>query len=719
VSYGLSSNVCKLSILSSSLLFPSIGRGQEQDNSENKPPVTAIAQDPSNQVQQEKVHFSASSPEAEVKNFNLDSELFNRNHFEPQVQYLRVNEAGRVSSYYRLNFATPVLQGEALPPASFMVMGPIVDEAENRFIELLLKDRGFDLEERGSGNFIDNRLHPKIQPITDTTIVPWYKNPSFWNKIGEGAVTFGFCITGGLTIGILIGYRTVASGRKFSTDIRHFEEAPEQSFEDVGGCEHVVEEMRELSTEITAVREGLLSPRELPRGIIYEGGPGAGKTLLARATAGEVECPFMYVNSASITASKWAGDSTAAILSIFREARKARDLDTKKLKSIHGKDAPVQGVALVFLDEFDTIGTARNDDAGDISGNLVEYNHVVNALLAEMDGVDGGLNQGIIVLAATNLVHTLDSALLRPGRFSRIIHVPTPTTEAQRRDILQRLARVLVDRTGYSFKDDQPFEILAKITIGDTGDYLRGILAESVSLARREGTRIITQEHLFEAYQRQKFGRAHENFLSEQRQRLVAYHEHGHALVALACGIDPFLVSMKARGETGGRVILDPNATYQPPMSVRDMVAMIVVSLGGRAAELKYFGSAGITEGAAADLDKCRKLIRRGVSFGMIGEVFSEEVMSDHSILPDRVKEIIDRQIADGLAIARKILDTVGEDVMNQLVNDSLLLNSELTGTDALKFYQTRIPEDILLAMQSRMKEHLKNSNQAHAYGDM
>jgi ATP-dependent Zn protease len=244
-------------------------------------------------------------------------------------------------------------------------------------------------------------------------------------------------------------------------------------------------------------------------------------------------------------------------------------------------------------------------------------------------------------------------------------------------------------------------------------------LAESVSLARREGTRIITQEHLFEAYQRQKFGRAHENFLSEQRQRLVAYHEHGHALVALACGIDPFLVSMKARGETGGRVILDPNATYQPPMSVRDMVAMIVVSLGGRAAELKYFGSAGITEGAAADLDKCRKLIRRGVSFGMIGEVFSEEVMGDHSILPDRVKEIIDRQIADGLAIARKILDTVGEDVMNQLVNDSLLLNSELTGTDALKFYQTRIPEDILLAMQSRMKEHLKNSNQAHAYGDM
>jgi ATP-dependent Zn protease len=282
---------------------------------------------------------------------------------------------------------------------------------------------------------------------------------------------------------------------------------------------------------------------------------------------------------------------------------------------------------------------------------------------------------------------------------------------------LQRLSRLLVEKAGYSFADEEPFAVLAKITTGDTGDYLRGILAESVSLARREGTKIITQAHLLEAFQRQKFGRAHENYLSKQRQRLVAYHEHGHALVAIACGIDPFLVSMKARGETGGRVILDPNATYQPPMSVGDMMGMILVSLGGRAAEVKYFGGAGITEGAAADLDKCRKLIRRGISFGMLNGVYSEEVLSENAPLPERVKSMIDERIAHGLKVAQEILDIVGEETMNRLVDDSLALDHELTGAEAREFFETRLPADTLRLIRERAEKHLGDLSLGRAYG--
>lgn len=511
----------------------------------------------------------------------------------------------------------------------------------------------------------------------------------------------------GLTTVIIGGYIVEKYPEKFERLRRrkyNFGDSVKERFTDIGGAPQIVEELTELKGDIDRVKSGDDSI-ELPHGALISGEHGVGKTLSARALAGEAECPFIPVNSSSIVATKWAGEWTAALLAKFREARRARDNHTKQLRKLPGATGQEEGVCILFFDEFDSIGRRRSKEDADSSVQR-EYDDVVNATLAEMDSIDRGLNKNIIVIAATNHPELLDEALLRPGRFTKHMHMPSPVTADQRLDVLHRLSVHIVDERKLTIESLNSLPSMARICVGSSGDELRGILQEAVDIVRREKRGSVTDADLMEAYQRQKFGRRQDNLLSPGKRELVAYHEHGHGLMALAYGVQPFVVSMQPRGGTGGRVILDPEQTYQPPRALRELLGSVLIAAGGRAAELLKYGESGITEGASQDLKQIRQLLIRALSNGMLNDLFAVDVeQADPENLPEEYKAVIDEYTKKALATAKKILEAVGPETMKKLVDESLALDDELIGENARDFYSSRVPADKLEAIKKIAEE--------------
>ncbi len=366
----------------------------------------------------------------------------------------------------------------------------------------------------------------------------------------------------------------------------HTESKPKVTFDDVAGVDEAKEELEEIIEFLKHPKKFQALGAKIPRGVLLVGPPGSGKTLLAKAIAGEAGVPFFSISGSEFV-EMFVGVGASRVRDLFDQAKKS---------------AP----CLVFIDEIDAVGRQRGAGLG---GGHDEREQTLNQLLVEMDGFDP--NAGIILIAATNRPDILDPALLRPGRFDRRIVVDNPDTKG-RRAILDVHAR------GKPLAEDVNLEILAKRTPGFSGADLANMVNEGALLAARRNKKKITMSEMEEAIERVIAGPQRKSrILSQKEREIAAYHEAGHALLAklLPYADPPHKVTILPRGMALGYVIsTPPEDKYNYTRS--EILDRIAVALGGRVAEEIVFGE--VTTGAQNDFEQATELARRMVTeFGM------------------------------------------------------------------------------------------------------
>ncbi|HHV78534.1 MAG TPA: ATP-dependent metallopeptidase FtsH/Yme1/Tma family protein [Firmicutes bacterium] len=358
------------------------------------------------------------------------------------------------------------------------------------------------------------------------------------------------------------------------------------TFEDVAGCDEVKEELQEIVDFLKHPKRYLEMGARIPKGVLLYGAPGTGKTLVARAVAGEAGVSFFSISGSDFV-EMFVGVGASRVRDLFDQAK---------------KNAP----CIVFIDEIDAVGRQRGAGYG---GGHDEREQTLNQLLVEMDGFS--VNEGIIVMAATNRPDVLDPALLRPGRFDRQIVIDKP-------DLKGRVAIFKVHVRGKPLEKDVNLETLAKRTPGFTGADIENTVNEAALLAARKRKKRIGMEELEEAIDRVVAGPERKSrVISEKEKRMIAYHEAAHALVAKSLpNSDPVhKVSIIPRGAALGYVLQLPiEDRYLVTRS--EILDRVTVALAGRVAEEMVFKE--VSSGASDDLEKATKMIRKMVmEFGM------------------------------------------------------------------------------------------------------
>jgi cell division protease FtsH len=366
------------------------------------------------------------------------------------------------------------------------------------------------------------------------------------------------------------------------------------SFKDVAGVDEAKEELREIVEFLSNPKKYQRLGGRIPKGVLLLGPPGCGKTLLARAVAGEANVPFFFMSGSEFV-EMFVGLGAARVRELFQQAK---------------EKAP----ALVFLDEIDTIGKGRAGAGGAGFGAHDEREQTLNQLLVEMDGFDA--SKGVIIMAATNRPDVLDPALIRPGRFDRQVVVDRPDLRG-REEILQVHAR------GVALSPEVDLGTIAARTPGFTGADLENVVNEAALLAARREKNAVTEAELEEAIDRATMGLERKTrVMSEKEKTRVAYHEMGHALVAhYSENLDPVhRITIIPRGTaalglTMTRPLEDRYLATEPEL--RDMLAY---AMGGRVAEEIQFDE--ISTGAQNDLEKATDIARAMVAqYGMSEEV--------------------------------------------------------------------------------------------------
>lgn len=358
------------------------------------------------------------------------------------------------------------------------------------------------------------------------------------------------------------------------------------TFQDVAGADEEKEELAQIVDFLRDPKRYSRLGAKIPKGVLLVGPPGTGKTLLARAVAGEAGVSFLSISGSDFV-ELYVGVGASRVRDLFEQAKKV---------------AP----AIIFIDEIDAVGRRRGAGLG---GGHDEREQTLNQLLVEMDGF--AINEGVIVMAATNRRDILDPALLRPGRFDRTILVNYP-------DMAGRVAILQVHAKGKPIADDVDLENIAKRVPFSTGAELENIMNEAAILAARGRLKAINQQTLVEAISRVQMGpekRSHK--VTQRDKRMVAIHEAGHAIVGhvLPNCDEVHLITIVPRGQAGGYTLSLPTEEddLQTYSQLMDFVAM---GLGGHAAEQLYLGE--FTTGATSDLKKATEVCRRMVTqFGM------------------------------------------------------------------------------------------------------
>ncbi len=357
------------------------------------------------------------------------------------------------------------------------------------------------------------------------------------------------------------------------------------TFDDVAGLDEEKEEMKEIVDFLKKPEKYTKMGARVPKGVLLYGKPGTGKTLIAKAIAGEADVPFISMSGSEFI-EMFAGLGASRVRKLFEKARKL---------------AP----CIVFIDEIDAIGSRRTSN----SGAETENNQTLNQLLVEMDGF--GSEETIIVLAATNRPEMLDKALLRPGRFDRRITIPTP-------DLKGRLEILKIHSKDKRLADDVNLESIAEDTAGFTGAELENILNEAAIVATKNKHEDIENEDIEEAVKKVTVGlEKRERKYSEKDKRLTAYHEAGHAVVSryLPTQTNVKEISIIPRGVAGGYTMYksDEDKYY---ISKTEMEEKLVALLGGRAAEKLVLND--ISTGASNDIEVATKIARDMVTkYGM------------------------------------------------------------------------------------------------------
>jgi cell division protease FtsH len=378
------------------------------------------------------------------------------------------------------------------------------------------------------------------------------------------------------------------------------ETTPPIAWDDIAGADEAKAELREIVDYMRDPKRFRTLGAHLPAGILLHGPPGTGKTLLAKAVAHESGATF-FSQSASSFVEMFAGLGSARIRRLFKEAR---------------KHAP----AIIFIDELDAVGTARSGGAANR-----EYDQTLNQLLVEMDGFDGKKDD-VVVIAASNLLEKLDQALLRPGRFDRHIFVSPP-------DVIGRERILEVHSRAKPVADTVDFGILARQTAGLTGADLANICNEAAINAARRGQDAIDGVDFDQALERVVAGMQSRRRLNDRERRVVAFHEAGHALVAeLLPSVDAVhRVSIIPRGRALGYTLNLP-AEDRYLRTRAELVDMMTMLLGGRAAESLVFGS--VTNGATDDLRRVAD-----IAYSMIHDYAMGTGFTSLRVAPEQLSE--------------------------------------------------------------------------------
>ena len=412
------------------------------------------------------------------------------------------------------------------------------------------------------------------------------------------------------------------------------------TFKDVAGAKEAKEELKEIVDFLKNPKKFLDIGARIPKGVLLTGAPGTGKTLLARAVAGEANVPFFHLSGSEFV-EMFVGVGASRVRDLFQKAKRA---------------AP----AIVFIDEIDAVGRVRGTGVG---GGNDEREQTLNQILVEMDGFEP--NDKVIVMAATNRSDVLDPALLRPGRFDRRVILDLP-------DRADREAILTVHSAKKPLAEDVNIKIIAERTSGFSGADLFSLMNEGAILAARENRKKVSQFDLVRSIEKVMLGPERKSHLfTLQEKKITAYHEGGHALVASVLPhADPVhKVSIVARGRAGGYTLKIP-LEERKLQSKNEFLDDIAMALGGMAAEKMVFGD--ITTGPSNDLQVATGLARAMVTrWGMsdiIGPVALESDggrtisggaqadgdMSEatHAIVNSEVKKIMD----EGLVRATKVL---------------------------------------------------------------
>jgi len=396
------------------------------------------------------------------------------------------------------------------------------------------------------------------------------------------------------------------------------------TFKDVAGNESAKQDLEEVVDFLKEPKKYEKLGAKIPRGVLLAGDPGTGKTLMARAVAGEASVPFFSI-SGSEFAEMFVGVGASRVRDLFAKAK---------------KNAP----SIIFIDEIDAVAHKRDARGG--AGR--EDEQTLNQILVEMDGFDN--DSGVIVIAATNRVDMLDKALLRPGRFDRHINVVLP----ERKD---RLEILNVHFKNKPVSKDVNLEALAAKTAGTSGADLANIANEAAITAAREGHKEITNNDITEAFERVAIGPERKSkAMNEQERKITAYHEAGHAIVGhVLPDSDPVhKVTIIPRGRTGGVTWFLPpeDRSYKSIYELKDILAR---AMGGRIAEKLVFGPEAVTTGASSDLQNVAQLskemvVEEGMGKATRNLVFPEGETGYYTIstgkpYSEKTAELIDQEV--------------------------------------------------------------------------
>ena len=400
---------------------------------------------------------------------------------------------------------------------------------------------------------------------------------------------FWFLLMGGINQGGAGGSKTMSFGKSKARMINPGEKG-RVTFNDVAGVDEEKEELEEIVEFLKSPKKFTDMGARIPKGVLLVGQPGTGKTLLAKAVAGEAGVPFFFISGSDFV-EMFVGVGASRVRDLFDEAK---------------KKAP----CIIFIDEIDAVGRQRGAGLG---GGHDEREQTLNQLLVEMDGFTA--NEGVIVLAATNRPDVLDKALLRPGRFDRQIVVSNPDVKA-REQILE------VHSRKKKLASDVDLKTIAKNTSGFSGADLENVLNEAALLAARRNLNQITMAEVEDAMVKVTMGpEKRTRVRSDKEQKLVAYHEAGHAVVSrfLATQDPVHEISIIPRGMAGGYTMYRPTEDKNF-MSRTEMLETIISLLGGRASEQLILDD--ISTGASNDIERATKIARDMVTkYGMSARI--------------------------------------------------------------------------------------------------
>ena len=467
----------------------------------------------------------------------------------------------------------------------------------------------------------------------------------------------------------------------------YMEKSTGVTFADVAGQDEAKESLVEIIDFLHNPEKYTAIGAKIPKGALLVGSPGTGKTLLAKAVAGEAKVPFFSISGSDFV-EMFVGVGASRVRDLFAEASKV---------------AP----CIIFIDEIDTIGKSR--DGSRYGGGNDEREQTLNQLLAEMDGFDP--SKGVIVLAATNRLEVLDKALLRPGRFDRRITVDRP-------NLAGRLATLQVHTRGIKLAEDVDLKKVALATAGCVGADLANLANEAALRAVRKGRKLVTQEDMLAAFEFVIAGSEKKNsVLTEFEKKLVAYHEVGHAMVAYkqknAEPVQKITIVPHTEGSLGYTLLM-PEEDKTNLRTRDELMAKIAVSMGGRAAEEVVMNT--MTNGASQDIQEATSIARNMVAmYGMSDEIgmvalgsvrnqyldggYGLDCAQDTAAIMDReVKGILDKCYAAAVQVIRD-----NREDMDKVV--AYLLEKEtITGGEMVAILEGRDPSTVEEAYASTRK---------------